>query len=34
MEKCEVFDRVENCEEFGRRIARHSIELGVARRMF
>ena len=29
----EVFDRVGSCEEFGRRIARYSIELGVVRRM-
>ena len=27
-------DRVEICEEFGRRIARYSIKLGVARSLF
>ena len=34
MEKySEVFDRVESCEEFVRRIARYLIELVVVRRM-
>ena len=28
----EVFDLVESCKEFVRRIARYSIELGVVRR--
>ena len=29
----EVFDCVESCEEFVRRMARYPIELGVVRRM-
>ena len=33
MEKCELFDRVESCEEFVRSTQRYSIELGVVRRM-
>ena len=33
LEEFRGIDRVESCEEFGRRIARYLIELGVVRRM-
>ena len=33
LENCEVFDWVESCKEFVRRIVRYSIELRVVRRM-